>query len=229
MTEPNTEIINEYLSFIDKKEFPCIAAKAAHARQHIQCMVADHMACTKNDQQILQFLYAFVEKYRRSKDSYHSAAIIFKQPENNSENIFDKLLWQRLQSLANLDAQYNCYDKRVNADPSSPEFSFSVNEEAFYIIGLHPSSSRQSRRFKYPTLVFNPHDQFEQLRQTTKYEMMKNVVRKRDIALSGSVNPMLEDFGKASEAFQYSGRKYDDTWQCPLKINHEKIEHNSST
>ena len=78
-------------------------------------------------------------------------------------------------------------------------------------------SSRLARRFRYPTLVFNPHQQFEELRATAKYDMMKNVVRKRDVAYSGSINPMLQDFGESSEVYQYSGRKYDDTWQCPLK------------
>ena len=61
-----------------------------------------------------------------------------------------------------------------------------------------------------------------------KYEKMKHVVRKRDIAFSGSINPMLKDFGEVSEIYQYSGRKYDDTWRCPLKINHAAIERNTS-
>ena len=86
-----------------------------------------------------------------------------------------------------------------------------------------------SRQFKYPTLVFNPHAQFEQLRKTAKYDKMKLAVRKRDMAYSGSINPMLEDFGKVSEVYQYSGRKYDETWQCPLKINHATIKHNTTT
>ena len=81
----------------------------------------------------------------------------------------------------------------------------------------------------YPALVFKPHAQIEELRKTGKYGTMKGVVRKRDIFFSGSVNPMLEDFGVASEVYQYSGRKYDDTWQCPLKINHAEPEHNSAT
>ena len=143
--------------------------------------------------------------------------------------MFDELLWQRLQALEILDAENYSYDNRVESDPSSSSFSFSIKEEAFYIIGLHPASSRQARQFKYPALVFNPHAQFEQLRSTTKYEVMKNTVRKRDIALSGSVNPMLQDFGESSEVFQYSGRKYDETWQCPLKITHAETKHNPST
>jgi FPC/CPF motif-containing protein YcgG len=57
---------------------------------------------------------------------------------------------------------------------------------------------------------------------------MKNTVRKRDIAFSGSVNPMLQDFGESSEVYQYSGRKYDDSWQCPLKITHAETKHNPS-
>ena len=93
---------------------------------------------------------------------------------------------------------------------------------------MYPSSSRPLRRFSYPVLVFNPHLQFELLRRSGKYEKMQQVVRKRDIAISGSIKPMLKDFGEASEVYQYSGRKYDETWQCPSKINHAGIEHNTS-
>jgi uncharacterized protein len=111
------------------------------------------------------------------------------------------------------------YDKRVSSDPTSRDFSFSIKEEAFYIIGLHPKSSRAARKFDHPTMVFNPHQQFEVLRSTHRYEKMKNIVRKLDTAYSGSVNPMLQDFGNSPEVFQYSGRKLDQSWQCPLKIN----------
>lgn len=222
------DIIGEYVAYLKNKEFPCIAAKAALARQQVKCLVADHMACPKDDKLILDFLYDFTDDYRSAKDFYHSAAIIFKEPAVMPEELFDELLWQRLQGLSDLDAADYPFDKRVNNSPTSPKFSFSIKEEAFYIIGLHPNSSRKSRRFSYPTLVFNPHAQFEELRDINKYDMMKGAVRKRDIAYSGSINPMLEDFGMASEVYQYSGRKYDDVWQCPLKINHADIENNTT-
>ncbi len=183
-------------------------------------MVATHMGCPKDDLAILQFLYSFVDDYRQSGEMYHSAAVIFQQPTFLTEAIFDEFLWQRLQSLSSMDAANFSYDARVDFDPSSPRFSYSLKEEAFFIIGLHPGSSRATRQFKYPTLVFNPHRQFEQLKETTKYQSLQHVVRKRDIAYSGSVNPMLQDFGAASEVYQYSGRRYDEQWQCPLKINH---------
>ena len=142
--------------------------------------------------------------------------------------MLDALLWQRLNVLQHLDAENYGYDNRVEKNPASAKFSFSIKEEAFYIIGLYAASSRQARQFKYPALVFNTHAQFEQLKTTNKYDKMKHAVRKRDIALSGSVNPMLQDFGESSEVFQYSGRKYDDNWKCPLKITHAATEHNTS-
>jgi len=220
--------IEEYLSFLETKDFPCIAAKAAHEKHLIKCMVADNMACPKDDGAILLFLYDFVDAFRNSTEMYNSAAIIFTGPQIINEGMFDTFLWQRLQALEILDAENYKYDNRVEADPVSAKFSFSIKEEAFYIIGLHAASSRQARRFIYPTLVFNPHAQFEQLRASSKYEAMKSTVRKRDIAFSGSVNPMLDDFGDASEAFQYSGRKYNDDWKCPLKITHATTKNNPS-
>ncbi|MCY7420241.1 MAG: YqcI/YcgG family protein [Chitinophagaceae bacterium] len=218
----NDELVNDYKTFIGNKNFSCVAAKAALAKQQLHAMVADHMACPVSDKSILEFLYAFVDEYRKSENLYHSAAIIFKQPQNISEAMFEEFLWQRLQALSDLDAQQFGFDKRVQSDPSSADFSFSLKEEAFFIIGLHPNNSRQTRQFKNPAIVFNPHQQFEQLRQTDKYRHLQHVVRKRDVELSGSINPMLHDFGEESEVYQYSGRKYGKEWQCPLKISHER-------
>jgi FPC/CPF motif-containing protein YcgG len=126
------------------------------------------------------------------------------------------MLWSRLNALAEWDRKNFRHDKRVDSDPSSTRFSFSLKEEAFFIIGLNPASSRRSRRFKYPSIVFNPHEEFERLKRAGRYESMKKVVRRRDELYSGSVNPMLKDFGEAPEVFQYSGKKYNQTWKCPL-------------
>jgi FPC/CPF motif-containing protein YcgG len=223
------KIIQEYKEYLSNKEFPCVAAKAALSRGQIKCMVADHMGCPANDRDILQFLYDFVDIYRSSSESFYSAAVLFKAPHVDSEEMFDKLLWQRLQALADMDAANYSYDKRVNNDPSSAHFSFSLKEEAFFIIGLHPAATRVTRQFSYPALVFNPHAEFEKLREKNQYERMKDIVRKRDIAYSGSANPMLQDFGEISEVYQYSGRNYDAGWECPLKIRHAEIKNNSST
>ncbi|HEX8426855.1 guanitoxin biosynthesis heme-dependent pre-guanitoxin N-hydroxylase GntA [Hymenobacter sp.] len=229
MIDNHTAIyVEEYLSFIGKKEFPCVAAKTALTHQQLQCLVVDHLACPKDDAAILQFIYDFVDTYRQSDKLYHSASVIFKGPEVPDEAMFEELFWQRLQALSNLDARRYGYDRRVVADPSSPNFSFSLKEEAFFVIGLHPGSSRPARRFTYPTLVFNAHAQFEQIRLNGRFDSIRNTIRTRDVAYSGSINPMLHDFGDSSEAYQYSGKAYDETWKCPFLSAHESANHHSA-
>ncbi|MCW3094139.1 MAG: hypothetical protein JWP81_5208 [Ferruginibacter sp.] len=226
MTEINDGvIIEEYKSFLKDKNFPCIAAKAALAKKQVQCRVAHNMACPMDDGAILQWLYDFVDLYRSSRQSFHSLAIIFKGPLTRNEADFDGLMWRRLQALRDLDNKLYPYDERVDADPKSARFSFSLKEEGFFIIALHPGSNRAARQFKYPALVFNPHAEFEKLREANRYENMKTVVRKRDLLFSGSTNPMLKNFGEESEVYQYSGRIYDSRWKCPLKNNDATDEH----
>jgi FPC/CPF motif-containing protein YcgG len=226
--QESAEIIKAYHAFLNDKQFPCVGAKAALAKHNIKCMVTGHMACPHEDRSLLHFLYRFVNRYRKTPGLFHSAAILFSQPVVTDEEMFDRLLWNKLQALSDLDAAHYDYDHRVSKDPSDKNFSFSLKGESFYIIGLHPASSRLARRFQWPALVFNPHAQFEKLRETKNYEKIKSVVRKRDIARCGSVNPMLDDFGESSETVQYSGRVYDNQWKCPLNVKHGKINHHST-
>ena len=197
--------MQECFDFVNKKDFSCVAAKTALTWNQIHCLVVDHMVCPKDDAAILDFLCGFVDTYRASEKLYHSAAVIFRGPTAPNEALFEELFWQRLQALANLDARRYGYDKRVVADPASPEFSFSLKEEAFFVVSLHPGSSRAARQFQHPTLVFNAHAQFEQIRATGRFDGLRDTIRTRDVAYSGSVNPMLQNFGQASEVYQYTG------------------------
>lgn len=218
--------VEEYLAFVADRNFPCIAAKAALAEEQIRTLVVDHLACPNDDHEILRFLNQFVDEFRASEKLYHSAVVIFRQPEDPDEDTFDKMMWQRLQSISDLDALNCLWDARVSSDVDSPDFSYSIKSEAMYVVGLHANSSRMARRFRYPTLVFNPHQQFVKLRDLNKYGAMKESVRKRDIKLSGTVNPMLTDFGASTEVLQYSGKKYEEFWKCPFASKHGSTTNN---
>lgn len=216
---------NEYFDYI-KNSMPCVAAKTALLRNSLNIFVASDLSSEKENQTILNFIYDFVDRYRNSKEMFSSVAIIFADSKIADEKTFEKLMWQKLQQLNELDSQNYSYDKRVSNDVDSEKFSFSLKEEAFFVVGLHPHSSRLARQFKYPTLVFNPHQQFEILREKNCFEKIKNATRKNDIKMSGSINPMLEDYGHSSETRQYSGMKYDNDWKCPLKIKHKTYARN---
>jgi FPC/CPF motif-containing protein YcgG len=212
------DIINEFKAFLGENDFPCVAARDALHKNNIQMMPAENIACPADDGAILDFLYSFATRYRNAASDFHSAAVIFKGPLNADEDTFEKMMWQRLSSIRKMDGLKYPYDSRVNDDPDSPDFSFSIMEEAFFVLAMHPQSSRPARRFSYPVLVFNPHAQFEKMKETNSYEKMKVIVRKRDLAFAGSVNPMLTDFGEVSEAAQYSGKLHDSNWKCPLNF-----------
>ena len=104
----------------------------------------------------------------------------------------------------------------VSADASSATFAWSFAGCAYYVIGMHPGSSRLARQFPYPALVFNLHAQFDKLRAEGKWERMRDTIRARDEAWQGSANPMLSDFGEHSEARQYSGRAVEKDWTPPF-------------
>ncbi len=212
-----TEIIEAFQAHLSIQDFPCVGAKASVHQGLSRCYVAGHMGCPKDDTAILNFLYDFVDELRAKPKDFYSAAVIFSLPAQTNEMEFDQLFWQRLQALTDLDSQNYAHDSRVSSDPKSSAFCYSLKQEAFFIVGLHSGSNRESRKFKYPVIVFNPHIQFENLRATGGYDRLKQVIRKRDEVYSGSVNPMLTDFTKGSAVSQYSGRLYDKDWECPYQ------------
>ena len=89
----------------------------------------------------------------------------------------------------------------------------------FFVIGLHPASSRRARQFPWPTLVFNAHKQFDRLKADGRYPKMQAAIRVREMAWQGSLNPNLSDFGARSEARQYAGRAVEDNWRCPFQVH----------
>jgi FPC/CPF motif-containing protein YcgG len=95
--------------------------------------------------------------------------------------------------------------------------SFSFAETALFVLGLHAASSRATRKFAWPTLIFNPHDQFEHLKETGRYARFQEVIRDAEHTLQGDINPMLSAFGERSEAAQYSGRQVGADWRCPFR------------
>jgi hypothetical protein len=169
-------------------------------------------ACLK---QLLFNLEAFIAQYDFESNEFESFIAVFPNNHFESELDFEKGLWHVLNKLHEFD-DFN-WDSSVSDDPDNPNFSFSLKGKAFYIVGLYPKSSRIARQSPYTTFVFNLHWQFEKLRDMGSYKNVKRRIQKRDKKLQGSINPVLKDFGKESEAKQYSGRHIDKNWQCPFK------------
>ena len=203
---------------IAEPDFPCVGAKSALAKGTLKVLVCHSLDSGWDDVRIHRELMEWAEDYKADPSGLRSLAVVFLGPENLDEAKFEKLMWTRIQSFADKDHWLGQrYDHRVSADPSDPHFSLSFGGEAFFVVGLHPLASRPARRFPRPTLVFNLHAQFEQLREEGKYERMRERILKRDQELAGSLNPMLARHGEVSEARQYSGRVVTEEWVCPFR------------
>ncbi|ESQ83918.1 hypothetical protein AEAC466_11355 [Asticcacaulis sp. AC466] len=215
---PQESLSDAFRAFVKEKQFPCVGAKSALARGQMTIVEMGDIRCPRDDARIYDQLSEFAANFKSAPDLFQTFVVIFDTQAILSEVVFEEALWTRIQALHDIDvARGNAYDPRVSADPASPAFSLSFASEAFYLVGLHPGASRPARRFRVPTLVFNAHDQFEQLRADGRYETLRANIIDRDVALAGSPNPMLARHGDRSEAAQYSGRPVGDDWKCPFR------------
>lgn len=213
---PDTAISDAFRAFIGRAAFPCVGAKAAVAIGNLRVIRGGDMRAPDADARITRHLQAFAAR-TPAASLFVSLAIAFDRTAAMSEQDFETALWERLQSIHEIDSATHAWDPTVSDDPASPWFSMSVGGRAFYVVGMHPASVRRARRFSCPVLVFNLHDQFERLRADGRYDKLAHAITQRDIAFSGSRNPMLAVHGTRSEARQYSGRKVDAAWRCPFR------------
>lgn len=200
--------------FILEKDHPCLMAQTVFKMDKVDLHSYENFGTPSTARQILKDLQHYLSTYDFESNEFYTFLAIFKNEPEYSEKKFEEKLWQQLQFLHEEDAQD--WDPSVKSDPENPDFSFSLGGKAFYMVGMHPKSSRKARQTPFPAIAFNLHWQFEKLREMNTYHTVRDKIRERDIQLQGDINPMLEDFGAQSEARQYSGRKVGEEWKCPF-------------
>ena len=204
----------DFNHFILDENHPCLMAQTVFSMDKVDFHEYDNFGSRETARAILKDLKKYIARYDFESNDFETFLVAFKGKQNYSEKEFEQKLWEQLQHLHELDDA--AWDKEVAPDPESKNFSFSLGGRAFYIVGLHPNSSRMARQAPYPAIAFNLHWQFEKLREMGSYYTVRDKIRDRDKELQGSINPMLEDFGENSEARQYSGRKVGKEWKCPF-------------
>ena len=208
------QIEADFREFIIDKKHPCIMANTVFATNNYELHIHGKLGSKSTADKLLKELREYVSHYNFSDNNFKTFIAVFPQEEIISEIEFENLMWRQLQFIHEMDP--TPWDARVSSDPENNNFSFSIGGRAFYIVGMHPKSSRLARKAPYVTLVFNLHWQFEKLREMGAYHKVRDKIRQQDEALQGSINPVLEDFGDASEARQYSGRNVGEMWKCPF-------------
>ncbi len=214
------QIDNAYQEFILKSDHPCIMAKSLFKMNNYDLHAYEEMLSSETAEHIIADLKNYIRSTKIGTTDFRSFVTVFPNDSFRDELTYENALWQLLQKLHDKDPEN--WDSNVSSDPNDSNFSFSLLGHAFYVIGLHPASSRMARQAPYTTLVFNLHSQFEKLREMGTYDKVRDMVRKNDEKLQGSINPVLKDFGEDAETKQYSGRHVEDSWKCPFHHKHSK-------
>lgn len=211
-TVPDSVITDGLAEMVAHRDYPCLGARSVFRREAAEVLVLPSM-----DVDELATLAGRLRAFGAAHDDAEnlvSFVSVFRSPVPTSEPEFETDLWGVLQQLHDHDDAPWAAD--VATEPGDPLFAFSFGGIPFFIVGLHPAASRTARRAPLPTIVFNLHRQFERLRADGTFGRMRTAIRRRDERLDGSLNPMVEDYGSASAARQYSGRAVDPDWRAPF-------------
>ncbi|MBA2686224.1 MAG: YqcI/YcgG family protein [Gemmatimonadaceae bacterium] len=209
------EIEHEFASFVNDSSFSCLVGKGV-VHQHGHIVRAYPPLGTRAAAGDLARDLSEFGMNASGHAGLRAFVAVFPERAPRTELAFESRLWAQLERLHELDAPDAGWDPSVSDDGDDAMFSYSFDGLSYFIVGLHAKSSRISRRFRWPALVFNPHSQFGRLRGEGRFARIQQAIREREMAVQGSLNPNLADFGERSEARQYSGRAVEENWKCPF-------------
>ena len=170
------EVDREFRAFVENPRFSCLAAQGVvHSGRYTIGVYASVGSQEINStDRLARDLAAFITEPDADTDAgFRSFVAVFPDDAPADEIEFERRLWQQLQLLHERESPDTPWDQTVSDDPEDPRFAFSFAGRALFVVGLHPESSRIARRFRWPTLVFNPHEQFERLRARGKFERLR--------------------------------------------------------
>ncbi|MEW1748272.1 guanitoxin biosynthesis heme-dependent pre-guanitoxin N-hydroxylase GntA [Streptomyces angustmyceticus] len=207
--------------FIQTREFSCLGARAALKRRSLTHRHYRRLGDEASAEENLRDLVAYVDAVRPllSDQSFRTFVATFDAPGPIDEHAYEELLWRHLQRMHDLDSRTFGLDTGTSSDPEQANFGFHAGGHAFFVVGMHPGSSRASRRFTTAAIAFNSLTQFTLLGEN--FYSMQGAIRRREVKNNGSVNPSFTEYEYEQPARHYSGRYTEEDWQCPYVSRHE--------
>lgn len=202
--------------FISQKNYPCVAAVQALHRDEIMFDAYTGFGSGSSSEALLKNLLKFKSRQTQGSEDFLTYVAIFEDEGFLNEEQFENKLWRELSALWDYSHLAGLWDEKFSDDPMDTSFCFSLDGAAFFVVGMHPRSSRHSRRYPCIAVAFNLYSQFESLMARGKYDGMVKLNRQRDIKFQGSINPMVEKYHDIYEPIQFSGRHNDENWKCPF-------------
>jgi hypothetical protein len=207
----------EFKALVSQKDYPCVAALRSYHKDDYQVGFYGNFGNCEEWRNLRNDLLFFLQEQKKTNSIYLSFFAVFKETILSEEE-FEQAMWKELSYLTSEEDRANDWAEGAVKDPLDPGFRFSLSGSEFFVVGLHPQSSRKARQFSRPILIFNIFDQFEELKKLGQYDSMVALNRARDLRFQGSVNPMVETYGEDWESIQFSGKSNPKTWKCPFSF-----------
>ncbi len=187
--------VGAFRGFVLNPAFSCVGAKSAVMHESYRIGVYDQLGGAGETAGLCRDLFTFAREVAaagRRRRVPHLRRDLPRADRRRRAGVRTAPLGAA-PALNRHDAPTTPGTRRSATTPRDPHFGFSFAETALFIVGLHPHSSREARRFPWPTLVFNPHAQFQHLREEGRWDRLQQVIRDREEQLQGSLNPNLAD------------------------------------
>ncbi len=211
------KVYHEISHTLQQDKYPCVAAVQSYTKNQYEVGFYDSLGLGNRNYELASDLIHFVENLDLQKTPFQSFWAVFEETKSLSEEEFEKALWRELSYLTSHQELPDSWDPSFSSNPEDKNFCFSLGGHAFYVVGLHPNSSRLSRRFPFPVLLFNAYEQFNSLIKKGTFAPMVKANRKLDSLFQGSVNPMVEKYSESWESIQFSGKSNPENWKCPFQ------------
>ncbi|MDP9024979.1 MAG: YqcI/YcgG family protein, partial [Candidatus Eremiobacteraeota bacterium] len=139
-----------FRAFIEHPAYPCLGAKSAINSGQYRLGAYGALGSQAATEGLARDLCAFVAERPLMESGYATFVAVYEDVAIVDELEFEARLWAQLQALHDLDGQHFEYAAGVSSDPQHPRFAFSFARSAFFVVGMHPGSSRIARRFPFP-------------------------------------------------------------------------------
>lgn len=213
----------QLLSTIADKSFVCIGAQNSTRTGNVGFLSLDFMN-QENAEVLAENMDSWVKdadyenSFLENNFKFISFVVLFKNEEFANENDAEYSLWRFLKNVHLADVKRNFWDGKFAKNVYSKDFAFSVGGYGHFVPMLHPKASSLVRYSLIPTLVFNPHCMFSQMKKLSFFEKMKGEIREREQKQQLWINPKLSNSGENLEAPQYALTKNQvfNIGSCPF-------------
>jgi FPC/CPF motif-containing protein YcgG len=215
-------------AWIFSGRFACLGARAAARQGVLQIVLLGPIDRQDSALKAYEALRGFVSSGMLEAHRFATLVVVFQGSVIPDELDWENAFWRLVQELHHHDAALFDWAADTSSDPESRQFQLSLCGHPFFLIGMHPQSSRISRRAPWPAVAFNSHRNFALLKAEGTFPGLQRRIQSKEILIQGSLNPNLAGFGDAAQSRQYSGRAVEQTWRCPFTALGERPEHPST-